>query len=479
MSYDGLQLEMNFDPDKNRFRENLDNGVFMLLFEQHAPHEDSDPAFAAERLSQLEYTVLGIKDIPAALAITDRFDQPGTLDASDLIKSLSTDNRDKHIVYLSGRGASLQDVAEKANFCIANGMANVVAVSGNTYPGESIKENRRRPFSDSVHVIQALKMRDKSPFYCGCTVNPYKYTPETAFPQYFKLMKKFAVGAEFAVTQFGWDMHKLQELRWYLNYRGQHSPTIARLTLLSPALLEKIQHGQLPGVNFSANFQALLESELKYSHNQFEAAQWRRLELQAAGCKLLGYSGIQIAGLNSADKIKVAAQRIKAALNEFSTFEDWVQEYTEYMAKTEMAPYPYKFYLFEKIFSKAHLESAPVMKTVPPPTLPNGEKILFRLKKFMFPRADKQIPGAHFLAKKLFASCQECSQCRLPRTFYVCPELCPKGMANGPCGGTRPDGLCENGEMKCIYSQIVPLATWRHKIHRLEEVVIPPVEREK
>ncbi|MDD5728328.1 MAG: methylenetetrahydrofolate reductase C-terminal domain-containing protein [Victivallales bacterium] len=477
MSYDGLQLEMNFDPGQNRFRENLENGVFMLLFEQHAPHEDTDPEIAAGRLRELEYAVLKIKEIPAALALTDRFDNPDTIDASDLVTALSTDNRDRHLVYLSGRDSGLAEIAEKADFCIANGIMNVAAVSGNTYAGELPRENRRRRFTDSVHTIAALKLRKADPFYCGCTVNPYKYTPETVFPQYFKLMKKFSRGAAFAVTQVGWDMRKLQELRWYLDYRNQHFPTLARLLVLNSALLENIRRGQIAGVGFSANFQALLENELQYSYNQFEAAQWRRLELQVAGCRLMGYSGVQIAGLNSVDKINVAAQRVKKALAEFTVFGDWVQEYTEYVARTEMAPYPYKFYLFSELFSKAYPESVPAMNVVPRTALPERDKVLFQLRKFMFPRADKQIPGAHFLAKKLFASCQECSRCRLPQTFYICPELCPKGMANGPCGGTRPDGLCEHGGMECIYNRIVPLAAWRHKLHRLEETLVPPVER--
>ncbi len=479
MSYNGLQLEMNFDPGKNRFHENLNNGEFVLLFEYNAPSNDTDPALAGERLKEFEYAVLGIEGIPAGLALTDRFVSPDTLDASTIATALSADSRDRHIIFLSGRESSLERLTERAHFCIANGFANIVAVSGNTYPGESAKENRERVFSDSVHILDLLRAREEYPFFSACVVNPFKYTPETAFPQYFKLMKKLRQGANFVLTQFGWDMLKLQELRWYLSYRGYHFPTIARLMLLSPELLEKIQRGGVAGVQLSANFQAVLGSELKYSHNQFEAAQWRRLELQAAGCRLLGYSGIQVAGLNSPDKIKIAAQRIKAAFKEFTSFADWSREYMEYLSRAEMTPYPYKFYLFENLFSQAHLETTPSMTTVPPVSLSKQEKYSYRLKKFMFPRADKQLPGTHFFAKKLFASCKECSHCRLPGTFYVCPELCPKGMANGPCGGTRADGLCEHADIQCIYNEIMHLAAWRNKIHQLEETLIPPVERKK
>ena len=477
MSDDGLQLEMNFDPSQNHFHKNLDNGEFVLLFEYHAPSDDTAPAVAGERLKEFEYAVLSIENIPAGLAITDRFLSPNTLNASSIATDLSPDNRNRHVIFLSGRGSNLETLAERAHFCMANGFANIVAVSGNTYQGESPKENRERLFSDSVHSLGQLRASKEHPFFSGCVSNPFKYTPETAFSQYFKLVKKLNQGANFIITQFGWDMLKLQELRWYLSYRGYHFPTIARLMLLTPEFLEKIQRGVLAGVRISGNFRAILESELKYSHNQFEAAQWRRLALQAAGCRLLGYSGIQIAGMNSPDKIRIAAKRIKAALNEFTSFKDWSLEYMEYMARAEMAPYPYKFYLFENLFSKAHPETLPTMTTVPPAELSKKEKRAYKLKKFMFPHADKQIPGTHYLAKKIFASCKECSRCRLPQTFYVCPELCPKGMANGPCGGMRADGFCEHGEIKCVYNEIMHLAAWRNKIHQLEENIIPPVER--
>ncbi|MDD5599967.1 MAG: hypothetical protein PHV82_18630, partial [Victivallaceae bacterium] len=90
MAYDdGLQLEMNFDPTVNRFHENLDQGNFILLFEQQAPSDTTDPQIAGERLREFEYAALGIKGIPAGLAITDRFMSPNTLNAPDVAMALT------------------------------------------------------------------------------------------------------------------------------------------------------------------------------------------------------------------------------------------------------------------------------------------------------------------------------------------------------------------------------------------------------
>jgi len=52
--------------------------------------------------------------------------------------------------------------------------------------------------------------------------------------------------------------------------------------------------------------------------------------------------------------------------------------------------------------------------------------------------------------------CQGCGECELGRTAGICPFVqCPKGLMNGPCGGTRPDGTCEvDPERECAWVQI-------------------------
>ena len=40
--------------------------------------------------------------------------------------------------------------------------------------------------------------------------------------------------------------------------------------------------------------------------------------------------------------------------------------------------------------------------------------------------------------------CQACGACELGKTAGICPLVqCPKGLLNGPCGGTTKDGKCE------------------------------------
>ncbi len=58
------------------------------------------------------------------------------------------------------------------------------------------------------------------------------------------------------------------------------------------------------------------------------------------------------------------------------------------------------------------------------------------------------------LIKGPLFDCQNCGQCVLTHTRLICPMNCPKGLRNGPCGGTL-DGKCEViPERQCVWMRI-------------------------
>lgn len=58
-----------------------------------------------------------------------------------------------------------------------------------------------------------------------------------------------------------------------------------------------------------------------------------------------------------------------------------------------------------------------------------------------------------WIKDKVF-DCQACGQCVLSHTALICPMNCPKGLRNGPCGGTL-DGKCEViPEIDCVWTRI-------------------------
>ena len=55
------------------------------------------------------------------------------------------------------------------------------------------------------------------------------------------------------------------------------------------------------------------------------------------------------------------------------------------------------------------------------------------------------------------------------------PETCPKGLANGPCGGTRLN-RCEFGDRECIHSVKYRTAKAVGQTAVLSERLIPCIE---
>ncbi len=481
MKQSGIQLEMNFDgPRGNRFKEKLDNGVFQLLVEINPPQNNLSLDDAVARFAEIEYVVSAKQDFPAALAFTDRLAAPGDgMDTVRFASALCKTDRDKHLLCVSGRDRNMEDIDKILSHASHEGFRNILAVSGGSLPGDSLKEVQSRLYTESVHTIRSVNERFNSLLMAGCAVNPYRYTPGTVFPQYFKLMRKIGAGASFIVTQFGWDMLKLQELRWSLARRSMHLPSIARFLMLTPDRAEEICSGKVPGVHISPDLEAMLRREMTHSLAQFEAAQWRRIQIHAAGAKFLGYSGVQIAGADRAEHVNILLNRISEALEEFSSFEEWRSAYSDYYARLDMAPYPYRFYEFEGLFSSALPSDSPVM--TPAEILPFEGLELFkhRLARRLFARADAMPASEKRITKKLLVSCRSCPACRLPKTDFVCPETCPKGMANGPCGSARAGGECELTPRECIYSKRMRIAAHYNDFASLEEGLVEPVSSRK
>ncbi len=474
-----IQMEIDFKKEKggNIFREKLNKGSFYVLIETATPDKKEDFAIAAGRLKTIESSLGKYDAIGTGLAITDKTGSWNTWNVADFANALPPEGRDRHVLYLSGRNSTVNDVADTIARCKSSGFQNIVPVTGDGYFPEGYKKRHKLNFVDSVCMLNMLKSgQDGDLYFAGCAMNPFKYTTSDIFPQYYKLVKKIKQGAEFIVTQSGWDMMKLQEMRWYLEMRELHFPSIARFSLLTNDLFEDIYDGKKPGIHISAELRKILLNEAKYGYAQFASAQWRRLQIYAAGAKFLGYTGIQISGVERQEHIATACSKVAEAMKEFKSFEDWRDGYLSYLSRADMTPYPYRFFMFNNLFTRAYPELA-TMKGAELPECGKYEKLHYRICKLLFSKAHRHASNEHLLSKKIFTGCRRCSSCRLPFTEFVCPETCPKGLANGPCGGTRVDGTCEFGGKQCIHAKIFRRSVWLKELHSLEERYIKPVEK--
>ena len=477
MTRESIQLEMNFDgTDENRFKQRFDLGEFQLIAELPVPSADTPLADAVRRASDFEYLVHSQERPKASIAFIDETPAGSSLDMVQFASELCKYSRDRHVLYLHGRDHTVGDILEMVRYAHSEGFKNFCTVTGASVHGETAAQTRKRVFLESVNMLGAIREAGLSSISVGAAVNPYQYTPESAYAQSFKMFRKLANGADYLVAQYGWDMMKLQELIWNLFRREINIPTVARLMFLTPDNAEQLCAGAFHGVHISPDFEALLKKERSHSFAQFEAAQLRRIQIHAAGARLLGFSAVQIAGITNVALLETVFQKIREAFQEFRTFEDWRTAYGEYYDRLDMAPYPNEFYLFDKLLESDLPAEQPALAAGIRP-LTRSERFRHNLSASLFANADKLPARERRLTKKLLVSCRGCNLCRLPQTDYVCPETCPKGLANGSCGCNRANNGCELMDAECVYAKRLRLATSRVDYSSLEDGAVPPVEK--
>jgi methylenetetrahydrofolate reductase (NADPH) len=130
----------------------------------------------------------------------------------------------------------------------ALGIENVFAITGD-YPQGTDPSSPPLFAMDSVQLVEMIsELRAAGmPFYTSVAVSPFKYTEADCAYQYLKLEKKIAAGADYAITQLGYDSKKFRELKRYLNERGLHTPVLGNVYILPPKAAEKFSKGEPPG----------------------------------------------------------------------------------------------------------------------------------------------------------------------------------------------------------------------------------------
>lgn len=71
--------------------------------------------------------------------------------------------------------------------------------------------------------------------------------------------------------------------------------------------------------------------------------------------------------------------------------------------------------------------------------------------------------------------CRQCGNCLLQETAFICPMECPKGIRNGPCGGSTPERCYVDETRPCIWSKIYERAFKMGRQELLLEV-LPPLD---
>ncbi|NQW17857.1 MAG: methylenetetrahydrofolate reductase C-terminal domain-containing protein [Chloroflexi bacterium] len=331
--------------------------------------------------------------------------------------------------------------------------------------------NEGYPPADRSVGAQTATIRTS--FFPGTSVSPFKVRESEYLPQLFKLAYKIRSGAQWAITQIGYDSRKMDELQRYMALKQLNIPVMGSVFILSAPAARFFHRWGVPGINASSELVELANKQAK-SEDKGRAFFHELAAKQMAILKGLGYRGVYLSG-------RPSLRHIETIIGIEKSFgqDDWKD-----FARELQFPLPEEFYYFEQdpdtglassqvnqnyVASKSRLSRTRKRLTQSPaftvgklthdvffdakaPGKKLGELIYKGIDKT--PKLVQRFAHCTEQAAKFpVYGCHDCGDCSLPDIAYLCPESqCAKNQRNGPCGGTK-DVRCEVLDKDCIWSR--------------------------
>lgn len=323
-------------------------------------------------------------------------------------------------------------------------------------------------------------------FFAGAAVSPFKAVEAEQMGQYYKMQKKLESGAQFIVTQLGYDVRKIEEAIKMVKLLGYgHVPVIGNIYLLPLGAAKLMNRNGLPGCVATNDLVNTIAKEAE-AEDKGKGKRIERASKMYAFMKGMGFAGVHIGGhgMKYEEVETIIAKGEELAPN----WRDLVAEFN--------FPQPNGWYYFEKDKETGLNSDTPTNRKANRPSGGLGYSMFKSMHHMMFEKKGllfgpmKAFAGAvdksgfedtfthlEHLMKVVTNECMHCGDCALFDLAYICPmSQCPKNQRNGPCGGSF-EGYCEVYPKKkeCIYVRVYP----RLKSHGAEEQLVsyhvPPV----
>lgn len=300
---------------------------------------------------------------------------------------------------------------------------------------------------------------DQPTLFKGCVVSPFKATEAEQIWQYAKLLHKVRAGADFIITQLGFDMRKFGELIEFLRQEHVQLPVLANIFIPSLPVAKVMAAGKVPGVLLSRELVAQMEQEHAARDSK---ARLYRAAAMIVQVKNFGYQGVHIGGngLGFAD--------VRFVMDRAEEMDRGVNMPTgDFNFPNTTSWYYYKV--------PCSSTGKPVMTHLTPGSKPGGTAGHALTHHLLF--STKTVTGRSFakfcrfcakgtfrskflytverIIKGLLFNCRMCGDCTLMQSTYLCPQSgCPKRLVNGPCGGSS-NGRCEVfPERRCFWVRV-------------------------
>ncbi len=318
---------------------------------------------------------------------------------------------------------------------------------------------------------RAKKEQDAPPppaLFKGCVVSPFKTCEAEQVWQYAKLLHKVRAGADFIITQLGFDMRKLSELMTFLEQEDINLPVLANVFIPSLPVARAMATGKVPGVLLAEELVTKMEREAATGDAQ---ARLNRAAAMIVRVKELGYQGVHIGGNGLAfEDLKHVMDRIEQMEGE-----------PELPAPDYDFPIKNSWYFY---MPDQNETDRPSLTPLAPGSRPGSKKVHALTHDLLFSK--QTLTGRLFAGfclfcarrkyrtsvlravekfiKRLLFNCRMCGDCTLAHSAYLCPQSgCPKRLVNGPCGGSWK-GYCEVFPERCcfwvrVYDRLDPQTT--------------------
>ena len=381
------------------------------------------------------------------------------------------------------------------------GIKNLLVMSGD-YPVSGYLGRPAPVFDlDPLHVLQLISEMNRgleyparsgtirhqpSNFFAGAVVSPFKATEAEQMAQYYKLKKKIAAGAQFIVTQLGYDIRKFQEVLLFMKQNNVSIPLMGNIYILPFTTAKMMNRNELPGSIVTDKLLAEIDHE-RTETDKGVGARILRASRMYAIMKGMGFNGVHIGGHN------IKYEQVEEIIQQGETL---VPQWTDLIRYFDY-PIANGFYYFERDpgtglnrenpsnrqtgSREAKMEcsygfSLFFHKLMFEP----GKKLYGIMKNISRKAAGTKLENIfhklEHLTKVLLFDCQDCGDCALIDVAYLCPmSQCPKNQRNGACGGSF-NGWCEvyPGKKQCIYVRAYARLKKHGQKTQLEKDIVPP-----
>ena len=382
------------------------------------------------------------------------------------------------VPHLTGKDGNRNFIEARLHGLAHMGAENVLALTGDIQHKGFQGEAKRVYDLDSVLILWLVKALSEGisyqmgprsvsttpfDFFPGAVVSPYKCNEADQMMQLYKLQLKILMGARFIITQLGYNLRKLFELKQYMVREGLgHVPVMADLYVPTATIAKMMRSGDISGCVVSEELIQRLEGMKK-------AQRLEQAALMVAAVRDLGFAGAHIGGFGLKHRDFMQIRELSEEIGS-----GWRARLDELINQE-----PDEFYLLPKAddglsdgdgpYNTDHPTSGSGLKQrlgelahdhLISPDSAIGGFLKDRLATEE-ERADgrtrfwDRMLGASTIYRKAALGCMSCGDCIQDHLHYAGCTMnkCYKELRNGPCGGSRIDGSCEaDSSIPCIWN---------------------------